>query len=176
MPAKGGIFLFAFWALVKPLSLLSLVGDWRNPKWRWLSGWIGWFFGLSSLLESYVKFMRQSTQLPPRGCSTAQLSGLEDLLNVLTRVRGYSTAATFICTLQRPAPSALKRRRPASNGGWGSAADRIEHIEDCHIKSFNGRPELAVHSPTRELVFSGNGHHFMPLLSSECVSMRLVLL
>ena len=41
--------------------------------------------------ESYVKFMRQSTQLLGvlcvRGCSR---SLLEDLLNVLTRVRGYS--------------------------------------------------------------------------------------
>jgi hypothetical protein len=62
----------------------------------------------------------------------------EDLLNVLTRVRGYSTAATFTWAI------ILKRE----GGGLGriedeaAAADRIEHIEhigDCHIKSFNGQ-------------------------------------
>ena len=48
------------------------------------------------------------------------------------RLPWYSTAATFI----RGGAINLKRR-PASNWGWVDP-DRIEHIGDCHIKSFNG--------------------------------------
>ena len=60
-----------------------------EQKWKKTS-YVHWCVA-SSRKESYVKFMRQSTQLLGvlcvRGCSR---SLLEDLLNVLTRVRGYS--------------------------------------------------------------------------------------
>lgn len=70
--------------------------------------------------------MRQSTQLPLS--KRMQQEAEEDLLNVLTRVRGYSTAATFIRGGEEP--STLKYRLHLTV--------RIEHIGDCHIKSFNG--------------------------------------
>ena len=55
-----------------------------------------------------------------------------DLKSPQLRLPWYSTAATFI----RGGAINLKRR-PASNWGWVDP-DRIEHIGDCHIKSFNG--------------------------------------
>ena len=65
-------------------------------------------------------------------CTYLRLLKICDLEIPQLRLPWYSTAATFI----RGGAINLKRR-PASNWGWVDP-DRIEHIGDCHIKSFNG--------------------------------------